>query len=100
MCRFPVAHTGKYRGAGEKGPEGVGASPHSDVYRLAAKVSGTGWRAALPNELATARFGSGTTVGVAVDASHATSRDARVTLTATSVDHPSKKATVACTVAK
>ncbi|WP_212914332.1 peptidase M6 [Streptomyces sp. TS71-3] len=98
-CRFGLTNTGRYRDDGAQ-PADTRASLHSDVYRLTADVKGDGWRASLPNELATARFAGGAGVDVAVAAAGGASRTGQVTLTATSVSDPSRSATSTCTVTR
>lgn len=77
-CTFPLTNTG----------------PGTDIYRLTATVEGRGWRAELPNALATAPAGGTTTATVAV--ARGTSRTATVTLTATSETDPDVTATREC----
>jgi M6 family metalloprotease-like protein len=99
-CSFDLTNTGAYSAGGQSHPEDATKYLTSDVYRLSTTVSGKGWQAVLPNELATAKFGNTATVKVAV-AANATAADTGVVhLTATSVSDPSKTVTKNCRVAK
>jgi M6 family metalloprotease-like protein len=95
ICRFDLANTGQDRGqAGDEATK----YQQSDIYRLSTEVNGKGWRAQLPNELATAKFGKTTAVEIAVSASKAAAKSGKVKLTATSESDPAKSATATCTV--
>ncbi|MCI2421357.1 peptidase M6 [Saccharopolyspora sp. K220] len=96
-CAFDLTNTGSFRPGGDQ-PEDVSKFLRSDVYRLTANVEGAGWRAALPNELATAGFHQTTSVPVAVAAAEDAAGTGKVTLTATSESDPTKTATATCTV--
>ncbi|GGJ78344.1 peptidase M6 [Pilimelia anulata] len=96
-CTFDLANTGRYV-AGGKHPEDVAAQLQSDVYKLTASVAGDGWRAVLPNALATAAFGRSVPVRVAVGATAQAAETGVVTLTATSVSDPTKTASGECRV--
>ncbi|KAK3314845.1 hypothetical protein B0H66DRAFT_563786 [Apodospora peruviana] len=100
-CWFELTNSGEYVAVGGGGhPEDASAFLASDVYRLSADVEGSGWRAELPNALATAQFGNSTMVYVAVGASEDAVALASVTLTATSESDPSVSATSTCKVVK
>ncbi|GGL07930.1 M6 family metalloprotease domain-containing protein [Mangrovihabitans endophyticus] len=99
-CTFDLTNTGAYSAGGQQHPEDVTAYTTSDVYRLSADVAGRGWRVALPNALATAKFGARTTVDVAVAASTDAADTGFVKLTATSESDPSATATRQCRVDK
>jgi M6 family metalloprotease-like protein len=91
-CGFPLTNTG-HSSSGDP-------ALSSDVYRLSASVSGRGWRAKLPNALATARFGARTEVDVAVAAGRDAVLIGTVTLTATSESDPSKTVSRTCRVVR
>ncbi|SDL80151.1 peptidase M6 [Nonomuraea jiangxiensis] len=93
-CRFDLSNTGQYRASGQ--PAAVAAYQRSDVYRLSAVVSGTGWRAGLPNALATAAFGQSVAVNVATAADAGAATTGTVTLTAKSESDPTKVTTASC----
>lgn len=95
-CAFPLTNTGKAAPPQGEHPEDVAQYLNSDVYRLSAKVTGTGWAIALPNALATAKTGTTIKVPVQAKPSGNASRLAQVTLTATSESDPTKKATTTC----
>jgi len=99
-CTFPLTNTGKTATPRGQHPEDVSQYLRGDVYRLSAKVAGTGWSVTLPNQLATAN--AGTHVSVPVHATHAGKAAplARVTLTATSESDPTKKSTATCLAIK
>jgi M6 family metalloprotease-like protein len=99
-CSFPLTNTGTYSAGGQQHPENVNAYLTSDVYRLSADAAGRGWRAELPNALATAKFGAATTVEVAVAASAEAAATGFVKLTATSESDPSVTVTRQCRVEK
>jgi M6 family metalloprotease-like protein len=97
-CSFPLTNTGTYSAGGQGHPEDVTPYLTSDVYRLTADVAGRGWRAELPNALATAKFGATTTVEVAVAANLDAAPTGFVKLTATSESDPGKTVTRQCRV--
>jgi M6 family metalloprotease-like protein len=99
-CTFPLTNTGSYSAGGQQHPENAAAYLTSDVYRLSADVDGAGWDVALPNALATAKFGAVTEVKVAVSATAAASPVGYVKLTATSESDPTKTVTKPCHVNK
>ncbi|GAA4712899.1 M6 family metalloprotease domain-containing protein [Phytohabitans rumicis] len=99
-CAFELANTGTAAPGGAAHPEDVSAYLDSDVYRLSATVSGQGWEAWLPNQLATAEFGQSTRVKVAVKSARGAARTATVTLTATSESDPTKTVTRQCKVSR
>ncbi|KAK0621947.1 M6 family metalloprotease domain-containing protein [Bombardia bombarda] len=101
-CWFDLTNTGTYvaPGAGGAHPDDATAFLTSDVYRLSAKVEGSGWHVEVPNALATAKFGNSTSVYVAVGAAVDGAGSATVTLTATSESDSKVSATAVCNVAK
>ncbi|MEV1288067.1 M6 family metalloprotease domain-containing protein [Micromonospora sp. NPDC049679] len=99
-CSFDLANTGTYSAGGQAHPENVSAYLRSDVYRLSAEVAGKGWSVAVPNELATAKFGRSVPVKVSVAATAAAAPTGFVKLTATSESDPTKTVTKQCRVEK
>lgn len=94
-CTFKVTNTGAAASTDPAlHPQDETASLNSDIYRLSASASGTGWKAELRNALATAKFGE--SVDVPVYITQGTGASNTVTLTATSVSDPSKTATATC----
>jgi M6 family metalloprotease-like protein len=98
-CSFTLRNTGEgvSPNVGNH-PEKVDRYLDSDIYRLSATVSGTGWSGQLYNALATSKFGSTTDVRVYVERGASYSGNATVTLQATSESDPTKTATQTCTV--
>ena len=74
-------------------PQDETASFDSDIYRLSASASGTGWQAYLRNDLGTAKFGDSFSVPVYVTPGSGSNT---VTLKATSVSDPSVTSTATC----
>ena len=97
-CEFPLVNTGRAAEPAAQHPEDVRRYLGGDVYRLSATVEGGGWEVAVPNQLATAEFGTSVQVPVHARKSGAGSPVGRVRLTATSESDPSKTATAHCTV--
>ncbi len=75
-------------------PQDASAYLNSDIYRLSATATGTGWSAYLKNAFATAKFGD--TVSVPVYIEKGTGAGS-ITLNAVSESDPSKTATQICT---
>jgi hypothetical protein len=98
VCKFAVQNTGTAGAVPPGHPEDVSAYATSDVYRLSASATGTGWSAQLKNALVTANFGRGASVPVYVGRTATSSPSSTVTLTATSESDPSKSATGKCHV--
>jgi hypothetical protein len=98
-CTFPLTNTGVAATTDPAtNPSDATQYLNSDVYRLSAFATGTGWTAQLEDVLATAKFGDTTSVPVYVSRADGASQTGRVTLTATSVSDPSKTATAVCGV--
>jgi M6 family metalloprotease-like protein len=98
VCNFPLRNTGRAGAVAPVHPEDVSAYVNSDVYRLSASATGTGWSARLENALATARFGEAITIPVHVTRANKGSGSTTVTLTATSESDPSKSSRGTCAV--
>lgn len=95
VCTFQLANTGHgSSGATDKSA----AYRDADVYRLSATAQAAGWRAEVPDALATAKVGERTTVNVAVAAGKGAANHSKVTLTARSESDPHKTAQANCTV--
>jgi hypothetical protein len=98
-CTFTLKNTGAAAATDpDLHPQDLSAYLKSDVYRLTASASGSGWHAYLRNALATAQFGETTTVPVYVSTDAGAAADGAVTLNAVSVSDPSKTATAVCGV--
>jgi M6 family metalloprotease-like protein len=98
-CTFPITNTGGPATNTAGHPEDVSAYLGSDVYRLSASSTGSGWAAQLPNALATAKSGQTVNVPVYVSRTAAAAKSGSVTLTAVSESDPTKTATATCGVA-
>lgn len=72
----------------------------SDIYRLSAEVEGEGWRAVMPNALASAEIGEMVAVKVAVGAEKDAEKRGKVLLTAVSESDPAVKVTKECRLRK
>lgn len=72
----------------------------SDIYRLSAEVEGEGWRAVMPNALASAEIGETVAVKVAVGAEKDAEKRGKVLLTAVSESDPAVKVTKECRLRK
>ncbi|KAL1587033.1 hypothetical protein WHR41_04146 [Cladosporium halotolerans] len=72
----------------------------SDIYRLSAEVEGEGWRAVMPNALASAEIGETVAVKVAVGAEKDAEKRGKVLLTAVSESDPAVKVTKECKLRK
>ncbi|KAF2243994.1 M6 metalloprotease [Trematosphaeria pertusa] len=101
FCTFELKNTGVAGNFTNPHPQDLSKYLGSDIYRLSAEVDGAGWKVALPNALATAKFGASTTTKVAVGAEgegYAVSSEATVTLTATSESDPKVRVSRTCKV--
>ncbi|HEY6886392.1 MAG TPA: hypothetical protein VI300_01395 [Solirubrobacter sp.] len=97
-CTFPLTNTGAAAAVpANVHPQDASAFLGSDVYRLAATASGTGWTAHLKNALATAKFGETVQVPVYIDKAAGASASGSVTLTATSESDATKTVSATCT---
>jgi M6 family metalloprotease-like protein len=84
-CTFELKNTGRAAVlATNPHPQDLSEYLGSDIYRLSAVVEGEGWKVAVPNALAYAKAGKQKTVSVAVGCDGNCSKEATVTLTATS----------------
>ncbi|MDA0173474.1 M6 family metalloprotease domain-containing protein [Solirubrobacter taibaiensis] len=99
-CTFPLKNTGVAASIPSTvHPSGdVNQYFTSDIYRLSATASGSGWTAYLKNEFATAKFGETVQVPVYVDKAANASASGSVSLQATSESDPSKSTSVTCSV--
>ncbi|KAI1642398.1 uncharacterized protein F4817DRAFT_362297 [Daldinia loculata] len=83
-CAFHLTNSGIYVDGNATHPQDLSAYLNSDIYRLSAEVDSEGWHVEVPNALTTAKFGSSSTVNVAVGAAAEAADSAVVRLTATS----------------
>ncbi len=98
-CTFTLNNTGTAAATDPAlHPQDANAYLTSDVYRLTAASTGTGWHAYLRNALTTAKFGDSVKVPVYVTQDAGAAHDGTVTLQAVSVSDPSKTATAVCGV--
>ncbi len=77
-------------------PQNASAYLDSDIYRLSASTSATGWEAHLKNALATAKFGETVQVPVYIAKAAGAAASGSVTLTATSESDPTKTMSATC----
>jgi len=96
-CTFSLKNTG----AAATVPAGVhpqdsSAFLTSDIYRLSATATGTGWTAKITNALAAAKFGETVKVPVYVTKAVGASASGTVRLTATSESDPNATQTAVC----
>jgi M6 family metalloprotease-like protein len=98
-CTFELKNTGKAAVlATNPHPQDLSEYLGSDIYRLSATVKGQGWKVAVPNALAYASAGKQKTVSVAVGCESGCSKEATVTLTATSESDKTVTKSKACKV--
>jgi hypothetical protein len=83
-----------------KGKKAAPEYMRSDIYRLSTEVEGKGWKAELPNALATAEEGKTVTVTVAVGADKNAVKQGKVWLTATSESDEDVSVTKECKLRK
>ena len=98
-CTFPLTNTGTAADVPTGAHPTADAAKYfgSDIYRLSATASGTGWSAHLQNVLATAKFGETVQVPVFIDKAAGAAASGSVTLTATSESDPTKSVSAVCT---
>jgi hypothetical protein len=92
-CTFDLKNNAKSK-------KGAPSYMRSDVYRLSTEVEGKGWKAELPNALATAEEGEWVTVTVAVAADKHAVNQGKVWLTATSESDEDVSVTKECKLRK
>ena len=90
-CTFDLKNNGK-------GKRDAPDYMRSDIYRLSTEVEGKGWKAVLPNALASAKEGKSVTVTVAVGAERGAAKQGKVLLTATSESDGGVSVTKECKV--
>jgi hypothetical protein len=95
-CTFNLTNTGAAAATPNVHPQDASAFLSSDVYRLSATATGTGYAAHLKNALATAKFGESTSVPVYIEKG---TGSGTVTLNAVSESDPTKTASAVCTLA-
>jgi M6 family metalloprotease-like protein len=93
-CTFNLKNTGAMATVPNVHPQDASAFLDSDVYRLSATATGTGWSAYLKNQFASAEFGQSASVPVYVEKGTGAGS---ITLKATSESDPTKTATQICT---
>jgi M6 family metalloprotease-like protein len=95
-CTFNLTNTGAAAATPNVHPQDASAYLNSDIYRLSATATGTGWNAYLKNAFATAKFGQSVSVPVYIEKG---TGSGSVTLKATSESDPSKTTSAVCTLA-
>jgi hypothetical protein len=94
-CTFDLTNTGEAAAVPNVHPQDATAFLNSDVYRLSATATGTGWAAYVKSALATAKFGESVSVPVYIEKG---TGNGRVTLTAVSESDPTKTASAVCSL--
>ena len=82
-CTFPLTNTGAAAATPNVHPQDASAYLGSDVYRLSASTSASGWEAHLRSALTTAKFGETVQVPVYIFKTAGAAASGSVTLTAT-----------------
>ncbi len=95
-CTFPLTNTGAAAATPNVHPQDASAYLGSDVYRLSASTSASGWEAHLRSALTTAKFGETVQVPVYIFKTAGAAASGSVTLTARSESDPSKAMSVTC----
>jgi M6 family metalloprotease-like protein len=96
-CTFPLKNTGAAAATDPAlHPQDASAYLNSDIYRLSASTSATGWEAHVKNALATAKFGETVQVPVYIAKAAGAAAAGSVTLTATSESDPTKTMSATC----
>ncbi|WP_157591950.1 M6 family metalloprotease domain-containing protein [Solirubrobacter soli] len=95
-CTFDLKNTGAMAAVPNVHPQDASAYLDSDIYRLSASATGTGWSAYLKNQFASAEFGQSVSVPVYIEKGTGAGT---VTLNAVSESDPSKTASAVCTLA-
>jgi hypothetical protein len=95
-CTFGLKNTGVAAAVPAVHPTTGDSFFGSDIYRLSATASGTGWTAHLKNALATAKFGESVQVPVYIEKATGAAANGTVTLTATSESDPTKTMSAVC----
>jgi M6 family metalloprotease-like protein len=94
-CTFNLKNTGASAATPDVHPQDASAYLNSDIYRLSASASGTGYSAYLKNAFATAKFGESVDVPVYIEKG---AGSGTITLNAVSESDPSKTASAVCTL--
>jgi M6 family metalloprotease-like protein len=97
-CTMLLRNTGRAAAIPAVHPEDVTGFVNSDVYRLSATTTGSGWTTWLPATVTTAKFGQFSTVQVYVKRDAGASRNTRINVTATSESDPTKSSTSTCRI--
>ncbi|WP_211232951.1 immune inhibitor A domain-containing protein [Solirubrobacter soli] len=96
-CTFTLKNTGAAAATDPAlHPQDQSANLTSDVYRLSATATGTGWSAKILNALTAVKFGESVKVPVYVTKGTGASANGTASLTATSESDPSKTQTAVC----
>lgn len=100
LCSFTLTNNGTDSGGSADHPQSLNTYLGSDIYRLEAKVVGSGWRVELPSALAVAKHGETVEVNVAVGATNDADETGIVTLSVKSESDTQVTATAQCKVSK
>jgi M6 family metalloprotease-like protein len=95
LYNFEIRNKGKFKKSDKSGhPQDLSEYLEYDIFRVRAKIDQEGWKVEVPNELAAAKFGEETTVGVAVAAPEKYAqgpKEATLTVTVYSESDPTVK---------
>ncbi len=94
-CTFNLTNTGAAAAIPDVHPQDASSYLSSDVYRLSASATGTGYAAHLKSALTKAKFGESVSVPVYIERG---TGSGTVTLNAVSESDPSKTASAVCTL--
>ncbi|HEY6890531.1 MAG TPA: immune inhibitor A domain-containing protein [Solirubrobacter sp.] len=94
-CTFDLKNTGAMAAVPNVHPQDASAFLDSDVYRLSATATGTGYSAYLKNQFASAEFGQTASVPVYIEKGTGAGS---ITLKAVSESDPTKTASAVCTL--
>ncbi len=97
-CTLPVVNTGRAAAVPPGHPQDVTPYAGSDVYRVSAASSGTGWTTFLPATVVTARAGQTVPVQVFAKRALGARPGTQIRVTVTSESDPTKTATATCRV--
>ncbi len=95
-CTLPVLNTGRAAAVPPGHPQDVSAFTGSDLYRISATATATGWTTFLPATVVSAKFGQTVPVQVFAKRAPGTRPGTQIRVTVTSESDPTKSATASC----
>ena len=93
-----MVNTGRAEALPPGHPEDVSAYVNSDVYRISATATGTGWTTFLPTTVVAAKFGQVIPVQVYASRAAGTRPGTQIRVTVTSESDPTKTSTATCRI--